>query len=105
MNTKNNEVFVAGFAQFPKGTPVFETHKVISCVLVIDKDTDIVIEASFSFLMDVTKEFVSSLVRGKSVKNGVSEIIKEIEGKFIIPGQRAVIQSLVAAYDRYSELK
>ncbi|MFS0646383.1 DUF3870 domain-containing protein [Siminovitchia sp. 179-K 8D1 HS] len=102
---KKDHVLVAGFAQFPKGTPVYETQKVIGCILIIDKTTDIIVDASFTFILDMTNEFISSLVRGKCIKNGVEAIIKELEEKFLIPGQRAVIQSVIAAYERYHDMK
>lgn len=106
MDIKNeNYVLAAGFAQFPKGTPVYETQKVIGCILVIDRTTDVIVDASFTFIMDLTNRFISSLVRGKCIKNGIQEIIEELEKKFLIPGQRAVIQSVIAAYERYHEMK
>ena len=63
MNWKDNDHYVltTGFAQLPKGTPLFEMQKIIACVLVIDTDEEIVVEASFSFLMDLTNEFICSL--------------------------------------------
>lgn len=104
MNKRKNEILVAGFAQFPKGTPVYEMQKVMACVLIIDRDTEIIVDATLSFVLDMTRDFAASLLIGQSLKNGVQEIIKEIEEKLIIPGQRAVIQALIAAYDRYREL-
>jgi hypothetical protein len=103
--TKSSYVLVAGFAQLPKGTPIYEIQKTIGCVLIIDKDTDVIVEASFTFIMDVTNEFISSLIRGKSIKNGIDQIIHQIKTRFLVPPQRAVIQALLSAYDRYREMK
>lgn len=107
MNWKenNNCVLATGFAQLPKGTPLFEMQKTIACVLVIDTDEEIIVEASYSFLMDLTNEFISSLIKGKSIRNGIEEITKEIEKKYVASEQRAIIQALRGAYDRYVESK
>ncbi|WP_339160821.1 DUF3870 domain-containing protein [Siminovitchia sp. FSL W7-1587] len=105
MVTKKNHVLTAGFAQFPKGTPIYETQKVIGAILIIDKSTDMIVDASFTFILKMTNEFISSLVRGKCIKNGVEEIIQEVETKLLIPGQRAVIQSIITAYERYQDMK
>lgn len=102
---KNNRLLVAGFAQLPKGTPLYEVQKTIACVLIIDTESDIIVKSSFSFIMDLTNDFISSLVEGKSVKNGIDEIVEEIEAYFHVPPQRAIIQSLRSAYDRYLEVK
>ncbi|NGQ96125.1 DUF3870 domain-containing protein [Brevibacillus sp. SYP-B805] len=106
MDWKSNPscVLVAGFAQLPKGTTLYETYKTIGCVLIIDKENDRIVDASFTFIMGITNEFISSLVKGKSVHNGIDAIIEEIEKRFYVPPQKAVIQSVRAAYNRYCEM-
>lgn len=101
---KENYVFVSGFAQLPKGTPVFELQKIIGCNLVVDLETDQIIDASFTFIQDLTNNFINSIVKGKSLEN-TEEIIREIETKFIIPPQKAVIQALLSAKKTYFERK
>ena len=95
MNWKdnNNYVLTTGFAQLPKGTPLFEMQKIIACVLVIDTDEEIIVEASFSFIMNLTNEFISSLF-GRSIHNGIEEINKQIEKRYIAGEQRAIIQAI-----------
>ncbi|WP_232700110.1 DUF3870 domain-containing protein [Brevibacillus daliensis] len=102
---KDSYVLVAGFAQLPKGTPIYEIQKMIGCVLIIDKDTETIIDASFTFLMSITNDFISSFFRGKSVGNGIEPLLEEVETKFLVPPQRAVIQSIRFAYERYLEIK
>jgi hypothetical protein len=101
---KESYILIAGFAQLPKGTPVFELQKTIGCILMVDTETDIIIRATFTFLQELTNEFVSELLRGKSLEN-TDEIITDIEKKFIIPPQKAVIQALLTAKKSYRERK
>ncbi|MDQ0341205.1 flavorubredoxin [Caldalkalibacillus uzonensis] len=105
MEYNQNHVLVAGFAQFPKGTPIFELYKVLGCILIIDKENDVIEDATFTFLADTTRNFISSIVKGKCIKNGIDDVIKEVEIRFIVPGQRAVVQSIIAAYERYCDYK
>jgi hypothetical protein len=104
LELKDSYVMVAGFAQLPKGTPVFELQKTIGCILVIDTDTDIIVKATFTFLKELTNEFVGELLRGKSIEN-IDEIINEMENKFIIPPQKAAIQAVISAKKIYDERK
>ncbi|UAC47467.1 DUF3870 domain-containing protein [Bacillus aquiflavi] len=104
MEIKNSYILVAGFAQLPKGTPVFELQKTIGCVLVVDTETDSIIKATFTFLQDLTNEFISKLLKGKSLKK-IEEVIQDIERKFIVPPQKAVIQALLMAKKNYEERK
>lgn len=105
---KNNEeknVLVAGFAQLPKGTPLFETQKVIGCILVIDTETDVIKKATFTFIQELTNEFSSSLILGYSIVEEIDTIVKSMEDKLIIPPQKAVIQAVISARNRYLETK
>jgi hypothetical protein len=100
-----NTVLTAGFAQVPKGTPLYEAYTMIGCVLIIDVEQDLIVDAGFTFIMDKTSDFLTELVRGLSVANGFGEIQKVIQERFLAPGQGAVLQAIRAAVDRYLEQK
>jgi hypothetical protein len=99
---KENYVLVAGFAQLPKGTSVFEMQKHIGCILLVDPETDTIKDATFTFLQGLTNQFIASLLVGKSLEN-TDGIILDIEKRFIVPPQKAVIQALLTAKKNYRE--
>lgn len=103
MSKESDNVLVAGFAQLPKGTPVFELQKVIGCVLVVNSKTHIIEKATFTFIQSVTNEFLASLVVGRSIIEDLETITKDMEKKLLIPPQKATIQSFVSARNRYLE--
>lgn len=103
MDIKDSYILVAGFAQLPKGTPAFEMQKMIGCMLIIDTETDKIVDSSFTFIKDFTNDFIASIIQGQSLKNGIDPIVEIIEKRFIVPPQKAVIQALIAAYNRYLE--
>ncbi|BAQ08581.1 hypothetical protein OXB_0109 [Bacillus sp. OxB-1] len=100
---QNDQVLVAGFAQLPKGTPVFELQKVIGCVLVVDTQTHIIEKATFTFIQAITNEFLATIVEGRSIMDDLEVITKDMEKKLLIPPQKATIQSFVSARNRYLE--
>lgn len=102
---KDSYVFVSGFAPLPKGTPVFEVGKSIGCLLIIDKETDIIVDCDFTFLKDITNNFLSALLRGQSIQNGIDHLTKLIETRFLVSPQKAIIQAFISAYNRYMESK
>ncbi|NGQ96130.1 DUF3870 domain-containing protein [Brevibacillus sp. SYP-B805] len=99
-----NTVLVAGFAEFPKGTTLYEVYKIISCVMIINNDDETIQDISFSFVMDKTNEFISQQLRGISIKNGIDEAKEKIRASMLIPGQGALIYAMQQAYDRYCEM-
>lgn len=102
---KHSTVLTAGFAQIPKGTALYEVSTMIGCVLIIDRENDVICDASFSFVMEKTNKFLVDLLVGKSVSDGMKEITQEIQERFLGPGQGAVLQAIRAAVDRYHEKK
>lgn len=100
-----NTVLTAGFAQIPKGTPLSEISAMVGCVLIIDADRDVICDASFTFVMDKTSEFLVGLLLGKSVADGIQEITQVVQERFLAPGQGAVLQAIRAAVERYHEKK
>ena len=46
-----------------------------------------------------------ALYLGRSIRDGIDEITKEIEKRYIASEQRAIIQAHWRAYDRYFEAK
>lgn len=98
-----NQILVAGFAQLPKGTPAFETQKSIGCILVVDKDTAVIEKATFTFIKDLTNDFISSLITGYSLVDDIDEIINEMETRFLVPPQKAIAQSIISAKNRFAE--
>jgi hypothetical protein len=103
--TDRRTVLTAGFAQIPKGTTLYELSTMVGCVLIIDVEDDVICDASFTFVMEKTSDFLASLLRGKSVANGMAEIVQEVQERFLAPGQGAVLQAIRAAVDRYHERK
>jgi hypothetical protein len=102
---QENTVLVSGFAQVPKGSPLYEKYKAITTILVINSETEIIEDAEFTFIADLTNYYLTSLVRGYDLKNGIHPLIDKIRKHALIPSQGAVIQAIKSSWDRYKESK
>ncbi|MFY0542892.1 DUF3870 domain-containing protein [Brevibacillus sp. H7] len=100
-----NTVLAAGFAQIPKGTTLYEVSTMVGCVLIIDVENEEICDASFTFVMDKTSDYLAGLLRGKSIADGLGDIPQVIQERFLAPGQGAVLQAIRAAVDRYHEMR
>lgn len=99
----SNHVLVTGFAQLPKGTPLTETQKMFACSIVIDQRDGTIVEASFTFLMKLTEDFLRALIIGKKFPDDWEEIQRQIHNQYLVPTQGAVIQALRVAFERYTK--
>ncbi|MCQ6276028.1 DUF3870 domain-containing protein [Bacillus sp. V3B] len=102
---ENNTVLIAGFAQLPRGTTQYERYKSLAVVLVINVETEVIEDAEFTFIADLTNYYLTSLVRGYDLKKGINPLIDILRSHVLIPSQGAVIQSIKSAWDRYKESK
>src|SRR5699024_3148189 len=96
-------VLTAGFAQFPKGTTVYETQKVIGCILVIHSKTNIITEANFTFISETTNKFIANLLVNQDISNGIEYMLDEMDEKILFPGKKALMQAVISAYNIYKE--
>lgn len=98
-------VLITGFAQVPRGTTLYEAYKTIGAVLVINYKTEIIEDAEFTFVADLTNYYLSSLVKGYDLKEGITPLLDRVRKHFLVPSQGAIIQAIRSAWDRYQESK
>ncbi len=84
--TSSRFVLATGFAQLPKGTPMSDMQKVFACSLVIDQETAVIADASFTFLMGLTEEFLQGLVIGRKLPEEWNELQRRFaRGSSLLP--------------------
>lgn len=103
MNDDN--ILITGFAQLPRGTTLYERNKIIGVVLVINTKTEVIEDAEFTFVADLTNFYLSSLVKDYNLKKGIVPLLDKVKKHCHIPSQGAIIQAIRSAWDRYQEAK
>ncbi|AYK05391.1 DUF3870 domain-containing protein [Brevibacillus laterosporus] len=103
--TDDAYILATGFAQLPKGTPLTDSQKMFACSLVMDSRTDLVVDASFTFLMGLNEEFIRGLVIGAYLPAEWEKLQATIRKRALVPTQGTVLQALRSALDRYLEGK
>lgn len=98
-------VLVTGYSKAPQGTSMYEVYKHVGIILEIDPQTNIIENASFTFISNLTTEFFGEMLKGYDLSNGIEYLINEIKNRYLAPSQQAVIVALKAAYQRYTEFK
>lgn len=96
-------VLVSGFAMSPKGIPVFEAYKNLGVILVVQRETHEIVAADFTFVSELTKDYLHSMVIGKNALNDAELLFDLIQRKLFIPSKGAVIQAVRSALERYRD--
>lgn len=98
-------VLVTGYAKAPQGTVMYEVSKHAGIALEINLETNVIINAEFTFITDLAKDYFRRLLVGYDLSSGIDELIKEIEGNYFAPSINSIVVALKAAYRRYEENK
>ncbi|MFD1039417.1 DUF3870 domain-containing protein [Virgibacillus byunsanensis] len=100
-----NTVLVTGYSKAPQGTSMYESYKYAGIVLEINMDNHRIINADFTFLAALTKDFFQRLVIGYDISGNLDPLISKIQRHYVAPSQQAVIVALQSAVQRYLNRK
>lgn len=103
MNNELKTVLVTAYAKAPQGSAMYEIYKHAGIILEIDPETNIIVNAEFTFITNLAQDFFRRMIIGYDLSNGVDELIDHIEKHYFAPSTGSVIVSLKAAYKRYME--
>ncbi len=96
-------VCATGFADLPKGTTAYELYRVISFVMIIDPASDTIVDAEFSFGLQLTRDFTRVLVIGQKTSTLERNIGELVHNRFLSPISGAIVHAVHNACDRYHE--
>jgi hypothetical protein len=98
-------VLVTGYSKAPQGTSMYEKYKHAGIILEVDIFTNVIENASFTFVSGLTTNFFERLIVGYDLTKGLDELINKIKMHYLAPSQQAVIVALKAAVQRYWDHK
>lgn len=84
---------------------MYEKYKHAGIILEINLHTNEIVNASFTFVSNLTNNFFERLIIGYNLTDGLDNLILKIKDHYIAPSQQAVIVALRAAVQRYWEHK
>ena len=96
-------ILVTGYAPAPKGSSMYEAYKTAGVVLEIDPTANVLVRAEFIFVTDLAKDYVSRLVSGYDLSNGVEPLVERIQAHYFTPSTESVVMALRVAYQRYQQ--
>ncbi|MGG0717006.1 DUF3870 domain-containing protein [Robertmurraya massiliosenegalensis] len=102
-HTAISTVLVTAYAKAPQGSAMYEMYKHAGIVLEIDINTHEIVDAEFTFIAELTKNFFRRLVVGYNLSHGIEELVERIESHYFAPSSNAVVVCLKGAYKRFYE--
>lgn len=101
----NKTVYVIGHGRTQSDNPIMNVYSQFFIGFSVNVETDEIVDAAASVILDETKAFVRSLFVGKKFDIVREEIISEIERRYWGSSQRALIVAYKDAVKHYTENK
>lgn len=98
-------VFITGVAKPAKDDPIASIYEVFFISLIVDKNTDRIVNIACNTASNMTGDFIRSLLIGRNIVNDLEVMEEEIRNRFFGLVQKALIVSLKDAYNRYTMVK
>ena len=101
MMYKNNTILVVGQAKPSKEDAIYNLHGEFYISLVLDRESGEILDMDCNTILEVTKNFVASMLIGKSLKADVAIMEKEIKNRYFALTQKPLIACIKDAHNRY----
>ncbi|MCQ6264216.1 DUF3870 domain-containing protein [Fictibacillus sp. WQ 8-8] len=101
--TRMKTVLVTGYAKAPHGNYMFEVCKTSGIVMEIDTETNMIVNAEFTFATELARDFLRRVIVNYNLAQGIDGLIQRIEDYYYTPSTPSVIMAVKAAHKRYLE--
>lgn len=87
-------IFIAGHSRLPQGMAAKNVFETLTITAEVDLKYGVVLEASCTLATEHGREFIGRILRGTSLKNGVDDVVKEIQTYYRGKATNALIAAL-----------
>ena len=98
---ENNTILVVGQAKPSKDDAIYNLHGEFYISLVLDRESGRILDMDCKTILEVTKNFVASMLIGKSIRDDVKALELEIKERYFALTQKPLIACIKDAHNRY----
>lgn len=100
-----NTYFVAGHAKLPAGMAAQTIYETLTVTAELDKKHGVVIEVSCTLATEHGREFISRILRGYCLEDGIEEPVKLIKEHYLGKAGSALATAVKDLYKQYEQQK
>lgn len=97
----SNTVLIVGQAKPSREDAIYSLHGEFYISLVVERDTGEILDLECNTILSVTRNFVASLLIGKSIKTDLEEMEQMIRERYFALTQKPLIACIKDAHNRY----
>lgn len=96
-------ILITGYAKFPQGITAHELYSVIALVLVVKKQSGVIIDADCSLATELTRNFVKALLIGCTL-NDLAGIEKSLKAYYYGSARKAILSAVKNCAEKYRQI-
>lgn len=97
-------VLFSGYARMPSNTTAQRIYEEMALVALIDMDTGVVHNVECTMVTGLAKEFVSNLIIGYDMKQGIEPLVARMERQYQGHLKKALISAIKMVGTQYAEM-
>jgi len=83
---------------------MFEVYKHAGVILEIEPSSHVIVNAEFTMVTDLARDFFVRLMQGYDLNNGLDALIERIRGRYWAPSTEAIVTCVKIAVQRYFDI-
>ncbi|MFZ5966053.1 MAG: DUF3870 domain-containing protein [Bacillota bacterium] len=100
-----NTIYIVGDAKTSTTNPITLQYSAYYIALVIDADTERIVDVGVSATLPITSGFVRSVFLDYSMREGLEPMVEEIMRRYHGSSQKALIVAWKDAFKKYEQVK
>lgn len=102
---KGETIMVSGYAPAPRGTAFQSLYGYLGVIMLVDVETDVIVDVEFTFITSLANSFFSQVLQGIDLKTDINELSNTIRSKCWAPSTEALVACVKIAIRRYFDTK
>ena len=97
-------VLFSGYARMPSNTTAQRIYEELALVAVIDMETGVIHNVECTMVTGLAKEFVSNLMIGYDMKQGIEPLVARIERQYQGHLKKALVSAIKMVGTQYADM-
>lgn len=96
-----NTYLIAGHAKLPQGMAARNVYDSLTITLELDRKYGVIVDSSCTLATEHGREYIRQLLRGYSLKDGIEELLNQVQDHYRGKACQAIQAALKDVYQQY----
>lgn len=100
----DSTIYIVGHAKVSDDNPIKADYDILFFPFIVDANTHKIVDVSCNAVLDITRDFVKSMLVGCDLLDGTDEIFRRIKTRYFGSSQKAMAAAVKDAHGRLKDI-